>query len=56
MTPTKPLDEPTDSDLFPPTPEFEGDPDVEELLTRHIDQMPTEEILRRLVNGTGDLF
>lgn len=55
MTPKDP-DDPDNENLFPPAPDFEADPEAERLLTRYVDQVSTEEILRRLVMGTGDLF
>lgn len=55
MTPENP-DDPKNDELFPPSPDFETDPEVERLLTRYVDQFSTEGILRRLASGTGDLF
>lgn len=52
MTPPDPEEE----DLFPPAVEFEPHPDVEPLLSRHAEQLSTEDILRRLLGDTGDIF
>lgn len=51
MTPHDPED-----DLFPPAVEFEPHPDVETLLSRHVEQLSTEDLLRRLLGDAGDIF
>ncbi len=48
--------DPEDEDLFPPAVEFEPHPDVEPLLSRHAEQLATEDLLRRLLGDEEDIF